>query len=81
MASKWSILLVGVSGRWLITDSILHRNVLYESSVNARSRAITLNTCFTDLTKDLQISPIHRLTKVLNFHYMFFLLITSIIFS
>ena len=44
MASKWSILLVGVSGRWLITDSILHRNILYESSVNARSRVITLNT-------------------------------------
>ena len=81
MASKWSVLLVGVSGRWLITDSILHRNILYESSVNARSRVITLNTCFTDLTKDLQTPPIHRLPKVLNFHYMFFLLITSVIFS
>ena len=54
MASKWSILLVGVSGRWLITDSILHRNILYESSVNARSRVITLNVYFTDLNKDLQ---------------------------
>ena len=35
MASKWSMLLAGLSGRWLITDSTWHRKVLYESSVTA----------------------------------------------
>ena len=33
VASKWSILVVGLSGRWLITDSTSYRKVLYESSV------------------------------------------------
>ena len=55
MASKSSMLsLVGVSELWLITDSTSHRKVVNESSVNARSRVITLNARFTDLTKDSQ---------------------------
>ena len=81
MASKLSILpLVGVSERWLITDSISHRKVVNEFSVNARSHVITrsYHARFTDLTKDSQIPPIHGLIGGLNFHSMFCLLITSV---
>ena len=82
LASKLSTLsLVGVSGRWLITDSTSHRKVVNESSVNARYRVITLNARFTNLTKDSQTPPIHGLMGGLNFHSMFCLLIMSIILS
>ena len=80
MASKSSILsLVGVNGLWLITDSTSHKKVVNESAVNARSCVITLNSQFTDLTKDSQSRPIHGLMGGLNFHSMLCLLITSII--
>ena len=81
MASKLSLLsLVGVSGLWLITDSTSHRKVVNEYSVNARSRVITLNGRFTDLTKDSQTLFIHGLMGWLNFHSIFCLFITSKIF-